>query len=258
MVKILHCVQPAKWHNCCWMPRICLKQTLMAIDTGTGVSLSKQLLVASEQLVSMVCADHKIQANIAEVHHTLRNILNYIYALLFPLQCCLERMGSLVSKQKEIIKIILINITENILQQLLFHNYLCYILIWHIIITSLTRPVKQMYFAQIWILLKKLKFSDHFSNLLPWNLFSLMPIPIPLSVYHLIKFGIVQPDSWGSSVSTVIDADVRLAFPRVILQKATGPDGVPRRILGTCVDQLEGVLTDISNLPIPIWSSHLL
>ena len=43
-------------------------------------------------------------------------------------------------------------------------------------------------------------------------------------------------------------ADVRAAFTKVNPRKATGPDGVPRRALRSCADQLVEVFTDIFNL----------
>eukprot|EP00061_Rhincodon_typus_P011245 g36126.t1 len=46
----------------------------------------------------------------------------------------------------------------------------------------------------------------------------------------------------------VTAADVRLAFLRVNLRKATGPDGVPGCEFRSCADQLVGVFTDIFNL----------
>jgi hypothetical protein len=42
-------------------------------------------------------------------------------------------------------------------------------------------------------------------------------------------------------------ANVSKTFKRVNPRKATGPDGIPSRILRTCADQLAGVFTDIFN-----------
>ena len=47
-------------------------------------------------------------------------------------------------------------------------------------------------------------------------------------------------------VSGVTIADVRAAFLKVTLWKATGPDGVPGRALRSCADQLAGVFFNIS------------
>ena len=43
-------------------------------------------------------------------------------------------------------------------------------------------------------------------------------------------------------------ADVNKTFKQVNIHKATGPDGLPGRILKTCLDQLSSVFTDIFNL----------
>ncbi|XP_078259720.1 uncharacterized protein LOC144595825 [Rhinoraja longicauda] len=43
-------------------------------------------------------------------------------------------------------------------------------------------------------------------------------------------------------------AEVRSAFLRANPRNATGPDGVPGRVLSSCADQLAGVFTDIFNL----------
>jgi hypothetical protein len=42
-------------------------------------------------------------------------------------------------------------------------------------------------------------------------------------------------------------ADVSKTFKRVNPRKAAGPDGIPRRALRACADQLVGVFTDIFN-----------
>ena len=47
---------------------------------------------------------------------------------------------------------------------------------------------------------------------------------------------------------TVTEADVRKSFRGVNPRKASGPDGIPGRVLKTCADQLAGVFTDIFNL----------
>ena len=49
-------------------------------------------------------------------------------------------------------------------------------------------------------------------------------------------------------VSVVTIADVRAVFSKVNPRRATGPDGVSRRALRSCVDQLAGVFADIFNL----------
>jgi hypothetical protein len=43
-------------------------------------------------------------------------------------------------------------------------------------------------------------------------------------------------------------ADVSKTFKQVNIHKATGPDGLPGRVLKACVDQLASVFTDIFNL----------
>jgi hypothetical protein len=40
---------------------------------------------------------------------------------------------------------------------------------------------------------------------------------------------------------------VNKTFKRVNPRKATGPDGIPSRVLRACADQLAGVFTDILN-----------
>ena len=44
--------------------------------------------------------------------------------------------------------------------------------------------------------------------------------------------------------------DVSKTFKQVNIQKAAGPDGLPRRVLRACTDQLASVVTDILNLPL--------
>jgi hypothetical protein len=49
-------------------------------------------------------------------------------------------------------------------------------------------------------------------------------------------------------VITLSVADVSKTFKQVNIHKAVGPDGLPRRLLRACVDQLASVFTDIFNL----------
>ena len=43
-------------------------------------------------------------------------------------------------------------------------------------------------------------------------------------------------------------ADVSKTFKQVNIHKAAGPDGLPRRVLKACADQLASIFTDIFNL----------
>ena len=49
-------------------------------------------------------------------------------------------------------------------------------------------------------------------------------------------------------VITLSAADVSKTFRQVNIHKATGPDGLPGRVLRVCADQLASVFTDIFNL----------
>ena len=49
-------------------------------------------------------------------------------------------------------------------------------------------------------------------------------------------------------VITLSVADVSKTFKQVNIHKATGPDGLPGRVLLACADQLAGVFTDIFNM----------
>jgi hypothetical protein len=53
------------------------------------------------------------------------------------------------------------------------------------------------------------------------------------------------PDEQVLSLS---EADVRKTLKRVNTLKATGPDGIPGRVLRLCADQLGGVFSNIFNL----------
>ena len=53
------------------------------------------------------------------------------------------------------------------------------------------------------------------------------------------------PDDCGILLSV---ADVSKTFEQVNIHKATGPDGLPARVLRACTDQLARVFTDIFNL----------
>ena len=50
-------------------------------------------------------------------------------------------------------------------------------------------------------------------------------------------------------VITLSVADVSKTFKQVNIHKAAGPDGLPRRLLRACVDQLASVFNDTFNLP---------
>jgi hypothetical protein len=50
------------------------------------------------------------------------------------------------------------------------------------------------------------------------------------------------------TVITLSTADVSKRFKQVNIHKATGPDGLPARVLRACADQLASVFTDIFNL----------
>ena len=77
------------------------------------------------------------------------------------------------------------------------------------------------------------------------------PLPDELNAFY-IRFeqevSERMPSTLEEPVSGVTVADVRAAFSKVNPRKATGPDGVPGRVLRSCVDQLAGVFADIFNL----------
>ena len=52
-------------------------------------------------------------------------------------------------------------------------------------------------------------------------------------------------------VITLSAADVSKTFKQVNIHKATGPDGLPGRVLRACTDQLASVSTDIFNFSLP-------
>lgn len=59
------------------------------------------------------------------------------------------------------------------------------------------------------------------------------------------------PDS-GSHVLTLQEHDVRRVLKAINPRKATGPDGVPGKVLQTCADQLAGVFTRIFNISLSL------
>ncbi len=59
------------------------------------------------------------------------------------------------------------------------------------------------------------------------------------------------PDS-GSHVLTLQKHDVRRVLKAINPRKATGPDGVPGKVLQTCADQLAGVFTRIFNISLSL------
>uniref|UniRef100_A0A8C6KS07 Reverse transcriptase domain-containing protein n=1 Tax=Nothobranchius furzeri TaxID=105023 RepID=A0A8C6KS07_NOTFU len=66
----------------------------------------------------------------------------------------------------------------------------------------------------------------------------------------------MRPDSERTaddvSAHTVSEEDVRRCFRRVNARKATGPDGIPGRVLRSCAAQLAGVFTHIFNLSLSL------
>ena len=50
------------------------------------------------------------------------------------------------------------------------------------------------------------------------------------------------------SVITLSGTDVSKTLKQVNIHKASGPDGLPERVLRACADQLAGVFTDIFNM----------
>uniref|UniRef100_A0A669BHJ9 Reverse transcriptase domain-containing protein n=1 Tax=Oreochromis niloticus TaxID=8128 RepID=A0A669BHJ9_ORENI len=66
----------------------------------------------------------------------------------------------------------------------------------------------------------------------------------------------MRPDSVrtadDASAHTVSEEDVRKCFRRVNPRKATGPDGIPGRVLKSCAAQLAGVFTHIFNLSLSL------
>ena len=53
-------------------------------------------------------------------------------------------------------------------------------------------------------------------------------------------------DDCGITLSV---ADVSKSFKQVNIHKATGPDGLPGRVLRACADQLAAVFNNIFNIP---------
>lgn len=66
----------------------------------------------------------------------------------------------------------------------------------------------------------------------------------------------MRPDSVRTaddvSAHTVSEEDVRRCFRKVNARKATGPDGIPGRVLKSCAAQLAGVFTHIFNLSLSL------
>ncbi|XP_076744904.1 uncharacterized protein LOC143420651 [Maylandia zebra] len=66
----------------------------------------------------------------------------------------------------------------------------------------------------------------------------------------------MRPDSVRTaddvSAHTVSEEDVRKCFRKVNARKATGPDGIPGRVLKSCTAQLAGVFTHIFNLSLSL------
>ncbi|KAK3567066.1 hypothetical protein QTP86_009261 [Hemibagrus guttatus] len=57
----------------------------------------------------------------------------------------------------------------------------------------------------------------------------------------------VQPMVHSSSTLTVEEHEVRCTLRAVNPRKASGPDGIPGRVLKDCTDQLAGIFTRIFN-----------
>ena len=68
--------------------------------------------------------------------------------------------------------------------------------------------------------------------------------------YNRFKAGnteayIRAPAFLDDCVITLLVANVSKTFEQVNIHKATGPDGLPGRVLKACADQLASVFTDI-------------
>ncbi len=61
-----------------------------------------------------------------------------------------------------------------------------------------------------------------------------------------------SPPDPGSHVLTLQEHDVRHVLRNINPRKATGPDGVPGKVLQTCADQLAGVFTRIFNISLSL------